>query len=270
MLKRDEVEILLKADHPKTEVARLSGVSLRSVKRIAQEMPVVHVDDKAERNKRQIGRPSTVQNFRKQVVGILQETPELASLEILRQVREAGYQGGETARYDVVASLRPKSAKPLVAFRRVTRRVQPARFWGSRNGACEWHSPTDPFFASRLEYSRYLRVLERGRFIRLDGPSGRTRHLNLEEVLPATIGRARIFGNRVPQFPEPTIIMRSGANRGRTPWTKTWKLSGNRVVRIQSCLPDTFFFSLTAVVDSSFESKCQSKHTVDRLNPQLA
>jgi hypothetical protein len=34
MLKRHEVEILLKAGHPKTEVARLSGVSLRSVKRI--------------------------------------------------------------------------------------------------------------------------------------------------------------------------------------------------------------------------------------------
>jgi len=34
MLKRHEVEILLKAGHPKTEVARLSGASLRSVNRI--------------------------------------------------------------------------------------------------------------------------------------------------------------------------------------------------------------------------------------------
>ena len=31
MLKRHEVTILLKAGHPKAEVARLSGVSLRSV-----------------------------------------------------------------------------------------------------------------------------------------------------------------------------------------------------------------------------------------------
>ena len=37
MLKRHEVEILLKAGHAKTEIARLSGVSLRSVKRIAEE-----------------------------------------------------------------------------------------------------------------------------------------------------------------------------------------------------------------------------------------
>src|ERR1700757_4385364 len=88
MLKRHEVEVLLKGGGHR----------------------------KAEGNKRQIGRPSTVQNFRKQVVGILQQTPELPSLEILRRVREAGYQGGKTALYDLVASLRPRPAKPLVRF----------------------------------------------------------------------------------------------------------------------------------------------------------
>ena len=40
MLKRHEVEILLKAGHPQTEVAGLAGVSLCSVKRIAEEAPV--------------------------------------------------------------------------------------------------------------------------------------------------------------------------------------------------------------------------------------
>ena len=55
MLKRHEVEILLKAGHGKTEVARLTGVSLCSVKRIAQEGPVMHVDDAAERAQRQVG-----------------------------------------------------------------------------------------------------------------------------------------------------------------------------------------------------------------------
>jgi hypothetical protein len=97
MLKRHEVEILLKAGDAKTEVARLSGVSLRSVQRIAEESPVGHVDDAKERAQRQIGRPSTVTNFRKQVVEIVQETPDLASLEILRRVRESGYEGGKTA-----------------------------------------------------------------------------------------------------------------------------------------------------------------------------
>ena len=48
------------------------------------------------------------------------------------------------------------------------------------------------------------RVLERGRFIHLDGPSGRTRHLNLEEALPARSERLRISGINGSEFPEPT------------------------------------------------------------------
>src|SRR5262250_954430 len=158
MLKRHEVEILLKAGHPKTEVARLTGVSLCSVKRIAEESPVVHVDDDAERTRRQIGRPSTVQNFRKQVVGILQETPELASLEILRRVREVGYQGGKTALYDLVASLRPQPAKPLVRFEGLPGEFSQHDFGEVevqfRNGTRERMH----FFASRLKYSRWVRV----------------------------------------------------------------------------------------------------------------
>jgi len=38
------------------------------------------------------------------------------------------------------------------------------------------------------------RVLERGRFIQLNGVSGRTRHLKLDEVWPAAADRARISG----------------------------------------------------------------------------
>ena len=98
MLKRHEVEILLKAGHSKAEVARLAGVSLCSVKRIAEEVPVVHVDDAMmpQRERSGIGRPSIVEDFRKLVVKILEDKPDLPSLEILRRVREAGYQGGKT------------------------------------------------------------------------------------------------------------------------------------------------------------------------------
>jgi transposase len=158
MLKRHEVEILIRAGHRKTEVARLTGVSLCSVKRIGQESPVVHVDDAAERTKRQIGRPNTVQNFRKQVVGILEETPDLAAVEILRRVREAGYQGGKTALYDLVASLRPKPAKPLVRFEGL-----PGEFSQHDFGEVEMEFLNGTrqrihFFASRLKYSRWVRV----------------------------------------------------------------------------------------------------------------
>ena len=50
------------------------------------------------------------------------------------------------------------------------------------------------------------RVLERGRFLPLDGPSGRTRHLKLEEVLPSSTERVRISGISGSEFPEPTLL----------------------------------------------------------------
>lgn len=158
MLKRHEVEILLKAGHPKTEVARLAGVSLCSVKRIAEETPVVHVDDAAEREKRRIGRPSTVENFRKLVVAILEEKADLPSLEILRRVREAGYQGGKTALYALVASLRPNATKPLVRFEGL-----PGEFSQHDFGQVDVEFLNGVirrihFFASRLKYSRFIRV----------------------------------------------------------------------------------------------------------------
>ncbi len=52
------------------------------------------------------------------------------------------------------------------------------------------------------------RVLERGRLIRLDGPSVRTLHLNLDEAMKDGADQdaevARISGNKWPDFPEPT------------------------------------------------------------------
>ena len=158
MLKRHEVEILLKAGHAKTEVARLTGVSLCSVKRIAQENPVMHVDDRGERAKRQIGRPSTVATFRTQIVEILREQPDLASLEILRRVRESGYQGGKTAVYELVASLRPKTAKPLVRFEGLPGEFSQHDFGQVEVEFLNGTRQRIHFFASRLKYSRWVRV----------------------------------------------------------------------------------------------------------------
>jgi DNA replication protein DnaC len=50
------------------------------------------------------------------------------------------------------------------------------------------------------------RVLERGRFVPLDGPSGRTRHLYLEEASPSKADRLRISGINGSEFSEPTPV----------------------------------------------------------------
>lgn len=53
-------------------------------------------------------------DFRKSVLEILREKTDLASREILLRVRAAGYRGGKTALYGLVAS--PEVVKPLVRF----------------------------------------------------------------------------------------------------------------------------------------------------------
>src|SRR5207244_1084367 len=127
-------------------------------KRIAEERPVMQVDDAAERTKRQIGRPSRVTNFRQPVVEILQEPPDLATLEILRRVRESGYRGGKTALYALVASLRPKPAKPLVRFEGLPGEFSQHDFGQVEVEFRDGASQRIHFFASRLKYSRFMCV----------------------------------------------------------------------------------------------------------------
>lgn len=158
MLKRHEIEILLKAGHPKTEVARLAGVSARSVHRIAEESPVVDVNDAAERAQRHIGRPSIVEDFREFVLEILKEKADLPSREILRRVRVAGYGGGKTALYGLVASLRPKPVKPLVRFEGLPAEFSQHDFGQYNVKFVDGTFRRVHFFASRLKYSRYIRV----------------------------------------------------------------------------------------------------------------
>ena len=62
------------------------------------------------------------------------------------------------------------------------------------------------------------RVLERGRLIRLDGPSVRTLHLKLDDALKDDSDQddevARISGNKWPEFPEPTSASQTEAGVG--------------------------------------------------------
>jgi len=158
MLKRHEIKVLRKAGHSSAEVAKLAGVSLRSVKRVSKEADIAHVDDSAERRHRGIGRPSLVGNFRKWASELLEKEPHLKSVEIFRRARLDGYCGRKTALYALVASLRPKDVRPLVRFEGL-----PGEFSQHDFGLVdvEYLDGTQQrirFFASRLKYSRAVRV----------------------------------------------------------------------------------------------------------------
>jgi hypothetical protein len=104
------VKILLQVHKPAV-VARLTAVSLSSVKRIAREKDVLHLDDAAERKRRRIGRPSKVRVFRGSVSEILEREPDIRSIDVLRRLRSRGYSGGKTALYALVASVRMELAR---------------------------------------------------------------------------------------------------------------------------------------------------------------
>ena len=52
MLKRHEIQVLRRAEHTYREIAALSGVPVRTVRRIAAETEVTSVDNDAERARR--------------------------------------------------------------------------------------------------------------------------------------------------------------------------------------------------------------------------
>jgi len=158
MLKRHEVQVLLKAGHTRVESARLAGVSVSSVKRIAEETAVQDVADSAERARRGIGRPSQVERFRGFVEGVLHELPALPSHEVLRRAKLEGYHGGKSALYSLIASVRPRPLDPLVRFEGLPGEFSQHDFGQVDVEYLDGTIERVRFFASRLKYSRLMRV----------------------------------------------------------------------------------------------------------------
>jgi hypothetical protein len=111
-----------------------------------------------ERSRRGVGRPSKAQPFRTFVVELLMAQPRMKSLEIVRRARTSGYQGGKSALYAVIASLRPRRTRLLGHQDRVPGEI-------IRHGVGQidlrfddGQSRSVGFVASRLEYSRYTVV----------------------------------------------------------------------------------------------------------------
>jgi transposase len=96
VLKRHEIQVLRRAGHTWPEVAALSGVSVRTVRRVAAEAAVTTVDNEAKRARRQVGRPSKAEAYRGVLVQALTEDAALRSIELLHRARVAGYTGGKT------------------------------------------------------------------------------------------------------------------------------------------------------------------------------
>ncbi len=158
MLKRHEIQVLRRAGHTWMEVAALSGVSVRTARRVAEETAVTTVDNAAERARRQVGRPSKAEAYRHVIAQALTDDGTLRSVELLHRARLAGYTGGKSALYALAQTLRTHTVTPLVRFDGL-----PAEFSQHDFGevVVRYQDGTDAtvhFFASRLKYSRWIEV----------------------------------------------------------------------------------------------------------------
>lgn len=158
LLKRHEIQVLRRAGHSQEEVASITGVSKRAIRRIEREADVSHVDDKAESRARKIGRPSKTDAIRPLVRELLAEDPELITLEILRRAKLAGYTGSKTALYALVAQLRPAEVRPVIRFEGVAGEFAQHDFGHVDVRFIDGRIKRMHFFASRLKYSRWSEV----------------------------------------------------------------------------------------------------------------
>jgi hypothetical protein len=72
-LKRHEIQVLLRAEHSRADVARRTGVTVYTVRRVEKEAAVATADDAEARKARGIGRPSIAAPFTEKVRAWLTE-----------------------------------------------------------------------------------------------------------------------------------------------------------------------------------------------------
>ena len=158
MLTRHAIQVLRAAGHTQSEVAELTGVSEREIRRVEKEEPVTDLADTAQAKQRGVGRPSKVTPFEQRIKEILDQQPALLGVEILRRLRLDGYTGGKSAVYDMVRDLRPADAKMAMRFEGLPGEFTQHDFGEIKIAFLNGTRRTVRFFATRLKYSRWAVV----------------------------------------------------------------------------------------------------------------
>jgi transposase len=212
MLKRHEIQVLRRAAHTWSEIAALSGVSEKTARRIAAEVAVTTADNRAERARRHVGRPSIAEAHRELLVQALVEDPGLRSVELLHRARQAGYTGGKSAVYALAQTLRVRTVTPLVRFEGLAGEFSQHDFgevWVTYQDGTETKVH---FFASRLKYSRWVEV-------------SLVSDERVETLVRALVDHLAAFGGipLVTVFDRPkTIALRWGRDGIVTEWNPTF------------------------------------------------
>lgn len=155
---RHRVQILRDAGLTQQAIAKHTGVSERSVRRIAHEAAIENPSTAASARERGVGRPSVIEPLRGQLAALLGEEPRLKTVEVLHRMRLLGYSGGKSALYEMVRELRPRDVAPLVRFEGLPGEFSQHDFGQVQVRYVSGGTELLHFFASRLKYSRWVDV----------------------------------------------------------------------------------------------------------------
>lgn len=212
LLKRHEIQVLLKAGFDAPRVAKQAGVSIDTVRRVGDEPDVEHTDDASEHRTRRIGRPPKAAPFADKVQAWLADDPDTPTQELLRRAKEAKYPGSKSAFYALVAGLRPKSAPPVVRFEGLPGEFSQHDFGHVDVRYVDGTKERVHFFASRLKYSRFVAV-------------SLVEDERVETILRGLVRDFKSFGGLplMAVFDRPrTIVTRSGEGRAVEEFNSTF------------------------------------------------
>jgi transposase len=157
-LKRYEIQLLAAVGHTQVEVARFVGIDERTVRRVLREPPVMITASLVQDGGRSVGRPSIVEPYRALVEEIVKKDPDLLSVEVLRRAKVAGYRGGKTALYELIASVRPVTTEVEMRFEGLPGEFSQHDFGQIDVRYDDTSIERVHFFASRLKWSRWVEV----------------------------------------------------------------------------------------------------------------
>lgn len=92
------------------------------------------------------------------MIDVLTREPELRSLDIVRRARQAGYTGGKSALYSLIASLRPKKTRRFSGKDRIPGELSRHGFGSAEVRYQNGTVATVSYLVSRLEYSGFTTV----------------------------------------------------------------------------------------------------------------
>lgn len=159
MMKRHEVQVLLREGLSPRQVAGKTGVSRTSVQRIAQEAAIEELIRMRPAGTQGVGRPSEVVRYEKVIRGWLEERSDLPTVEVLHRLREVGYRGGKSAVYDLVRRIRgPAPSRVMVRFEGLPAEFAQFDFGEVKVRYLSGAEEKLHFAAYRLKYSRWVYV----------------------------------------------------------------------------------------------------------------